>query len=174
VTERAHAVAAAVLGEGELAVDATAGNGHDTVFLAGRVGAGGRVLAFDVQREAIDSARRRVGAAGFGDRVRWFGESHARIAERVGGAGVKAVMFNLGYLPGGDRGVITTVGEPLAGLEAARRVLVPGGVIAVVCYTGHAGGEEEAVKVVEWAGSCGGEVGEPARAGAPFLVVVRG
>lgn len=170
-TEHAHARVAACLREGDTAVDATAGNGHDTAFLAARVGAGGRVFAFDVQSAAIESARRRVESAGLGGRVEFLQLSHARMAERVP-AGVAAVMFNLGYLPGGDHALITHRDETLKALDVALGLLRPGGVLTVVCYPGHPGGDEEAEAVTGWAKSRGGEVIPQAREGAPFLVVV--
>lgn len=177
MSERATVVAqrrvAEVLGEGDLAVDATAGNGHDTLFLAGRVGVSGRVLAFDIQRAAIDSARRRIEAAGLAGRVGWFCESHALMAERAAAGSVAAVMFNLGYLPGGDHAVITRGEETLRALDAALGVLRPGGVLTVVGYPGHPGGDEEARAVRGWFEARGGEVFPPAREGAPFPLVLR-
>ncbi|GAA5483275.1 class I SAM-dependent methyltransferase [Haloferula sargassicola] len=170
-TVRAHEVVMKVVREGDVVIDATAGNGHDTVFLAARIGESGKVVAFDVQAAAIESARARVEAAGFGKRVEFFCESHAAMADRVS-QGVAAVMFNLGYLPGADHGVITETGETLRALAAAVSLLKPGGVLTVVCYPGHAGGDEEAAAVTEWARNAGGEVFPAAREGAPFLVVV--
>lgn len=172
-TQQAHEAVAAVLRPGDLAVDATAGNGHDTCFLAEGVGPGGRVVAFDIQAEAVEATRRRLREAGLDERVEVLGESHARIAGRVP-AGVGAVMFNLGYLPGGDHGIITRTAETLEALEAAAGLLRPGGVLTVVCYPGHPGGEEEAAAVAGWARERGGEVSPQARPGAPFLVVVGG
>ncbi|MCU0797774.1 MAG: class I SAM-dependent methyltransferase [Akkermansiaceae bacterium] len=168
-TARAHEVVAEVLREGDLSVDATAGNGHDTLFLAGLVGAAGRVIAIDLQAVAIESARARIEAAGLAGRVEFFQESHALLADRVAG-GVGAVMFNLGYLPGADHEVITRKDETLVALEAARGVLRPGGVLTVVCYPGHPGGDDEASAVVDWAGEVGAEVFPAAREAAPFLV----
>ena len=169
-TQLAHEAVAEVLRAGERAVDATAGNGHDTLFLAQLVGEGGRVLAFDVQRAAIESAKARIGSAGLVDRVEFFQESHAGISRRVE-PGVGAVMFNLGYLPGGDHGVITEAGETLKALDGASGVLRPGGVLTVVCYPGHEGGGEESRAVVAWAEIIGAGVMPAARPGAPFLVV---
>lgn len=169
-TAWAHEIVAGAVKSGDLVVDATAGNGHDTVFLAGLVGEDGRVVAIDVQAAAIESARARVAAAGLSARVEFFQESHAMLALRVDRE-VGAVMFNLGYLPGADHAVITCADETLAALEASRSVLRPGGLLAVVCYPGHAGGDEEAAAVVGWAGRVGARVFPQAREGAPFLVV---
>jgi ubiquinone/menaquinone biosynthesis C-methylase UbiE len=139
-----------VIVPGDLVVDATAGNGYDTVFLAEAVGEGGRVLAFDVQACALAAARGRVADAGVAARVDFHHESHANMAERAEAGRVAAVMWNLGYLPGGDHGVITSAAETLRGLEAAARVLKPGGWLTVLCYPGHAGGDEETSEVMEW------------------------
>ena len=149
-TVLAHEHVAEVLRPGDLAIDATAGNGHDTVFLAERVGEKGKVLAFDVQAEAIAAARARVAAAGLTERVEFFHASHATIPQHVAPGSVAAVMFNLGYFPGGDHAVITRTGETLAALNAALVVLKSGGILTVVCYPGHAGGDEESAAVVTW------------------------
>lgn len=149
-TVLAQQLVAEVLEEGDLAIDATAGNGHDTVFLAGRVGAGGRVLSFDVQAAAIAAAQARVAAAGFGQRVRFLQQSHARLADHAAPGSVAAVMFNLGYLPGRDHAVTTTTDVTLAGLAGAVAVLKPGGALAVVCYPGHEEGAREAAAVEDW------------------------
>ena len=139
-----------IIGAGDLVVDATAGNGHDTVFLAECAGAGGRVLAFDVQAAAIAAARARVTAAGLAPRVDFFQESHAMMDRRAAPGAVAAVMFNLGYLPGEDHRVMTTSAATLAGLECAAGLLKTGGGLTVVCYPGHPGGAEEAAAVEQW------------------------
>lgn len=147
-TQQAHREVAAVLRAGDLAIDATAGNGHDTVFLAERVGDTGKVLAFDVQAEAIAAARARV--ADLAGRVDFIHGSHAGLSEHAAPGSVAAVMFNLGYFPGGDHAVITRTGETLAALNAALVVLKPGGILTVVCYPGHPGGDEESAAVEAW------------------------
>lgn len=179
-TALAHRLVQEVLRPGDGAIDATAGNGHDTVFLAERVGDAGKVLAFDVQAEAIAAARARVEAAGFTGRVEFFEASHASIPRHAAPGSVAAVMFNLGYFPGGDHAVITRTGETLAALEAALVVLKPGGILTVVCYPGHPGGDEESMAVTAWGeGLEAGEfdVGIVRRTDtlrpSPFLISVR-
>ena len=139
-----------VIGAGDLVIDATAGNGHDTVFLAECVGPGGRVLAFDVQAAAIAAAQERVRAAGLALRVEFFQESHAMMDTRAAPGTVAAVMFNLGYLPGEDHRVMTQPATTLQGLECASGLLREGGGLAVVCYPGHPGGALEAAAVERW------------------------
>jgi predicted methyltransferase len=133
--------------EGDLAIDATAGNGHDTAFLAERVGATGKVVAFDIQQEAIVSACSKITAMGIAERVEFHQLSHSRIGECVAPGTASAAMFNLGYLPGGDHSLATSAGETLAALEAAALTLKPGGILSVVCYPGHNGGAGEAEEV---------------------------
>ena len=60
-------------------------------------------------------------------------------------------MFNLGYLPGSDGTLTTTPSTTLPALDAARRLLRPGGVMTIVVYTGHEGGRAEADAVDRWA-----------------------
>lgn len=144
---------ARVLETGAWAVDATAGAGHDTVFLARQVGAAGRVFALDTQREALARTRQRVQEAGMGERVGLLHAGHEAMEtvlppEAVGRLG--AVMFNLGYLPGGDKAWITKPETTVAGLDAARRLLAPEGMLSVVAYPGHPGGAEESAAVRAW------------------------
>ena len=157
-TALAHLLLERVISEGDLVIDATAGNGHDTVFLARCVGGSGRVLAFDVQQAAIESSRSLVESAGVAADVEFFNQSHARLADHVSPGSVAAVMFNLGYLPGSDQSIITTSRETLVALEAAVQALRPGGWLCVVCYPGHEGGDDEASAVEAWLASRSGDL----------------
>ncbi|RYD64173.1 MAG: methyltransferase domain-containing protein [Verrucomicrobiaceae bacterium] len=174
-TARAHREIAAVLREGDLAIDATAGNGHDTVFLAKLVGEAGKVIAFDVQEQAIASTRDRLTAENLLERAKLVHGSHSLIPEHAAAGSTSAVMFNLGYLPGGDHTVITRTDETLQALEGALSVLKPGGILTIVCYPGHEGGDAESAAVVAWAEKHDAEVfrREDTLKPAPFLVLVR-
>ncbi len=136
--------------EGDLVIDATAGNGHDTLLLAACVGESGRVLAFDVQEAAIISARGKVSAAGLANRVEFYQESHERMGDHAAEESVAVVMFNLGYLPGEDHERTTETGTTLGALDVAVGILKPHGVLAVVCYPGHPAGAKEAEAVEAW------------------------
>lgn len=150
-TEMAHALVRERVVDGELVVDATVGNGHDTVFLAELVGAAGRVVGFDVQEQALAATRARVGAAGFAERIELHRENHAVMGGVVEG-GAAAVMFNLGYFPGGDHGVVTRPDTTVAALAAAAGLLRAGGIVTCVVYPGHEGGVEESAAVGGWFG----------------------
>jgi predicted methyltransferase len=144
LTELAHDVVRAVLGRGDVAIDATAGNGHDTRFLAELVGPIGRVFAFDIQPEALDRTQEAVREF---DTVTLLLRDHAELWGAIPDyyrGHVGAVMFNLGYRPGGDKSLTTRAETTTRAVVGALDVLRPGGVLTVVAYTGHAGGAEEA------------------------------
>jgi SAM-dependent methyltransferase len=154
LTGRAHRLLAAVLVPGDLAVDATVGNGHDTLFLARRVAPGGRVIGCDIQPTALDAAGRRLTAAGLQGAVRLHRAGHERLLELVPAeehGRVAAVTFNLGYLPGGDKRLTTRAATTRAALDAAARLLRPGGLLSVLAYVGHPGGAAELAVVRAWA-----------------------
>ncbi len=149
-----HGILQARLSPGDIVVDATAGNGHDTLFLAQRVCPGGHVYAFDLQADALTSSRARLREAGFdAESVTFIHAGHEMLAANLPAsmAGqIRAVMFNLGYLPGGDKALITRLETTLAALTQAADYLGEGGLITVVAYPGHAGGREEADAVQGW------------------------
>ena len=127
---------------GDHVIDATCGNGHDTLLLAELVGSNGRVWAFDVQPGAIEATAARLSEAGGFDTVVLVHAGHETMAEHCCGP-VNAVVFNLGYLPGGDRSVVTRPQSTLAGLGQSLAILTAGGIIAITIYPGHEGGARE-------------------------------
>ena len=145
-----HLLVRCCLGAGDHAVDATCGNGHDTRFLAELVGSGGHVWGFDIQGQAITETRRRLAETGLAERVTLIQAGHEAMRQHVAGP-VRAVLFNLGYLPGGDRSIITRPETTGTALEQALELLAPGGVLAVTVYPGHGGGSDEQQIVDRWA-----------------------
>lgn len=128
--------------QGDSVVDATAGNGHDCLWLAEAVGPHGCVHAFDVQPEALEATRARLDAAGFASRLHSHLANHAQMAQFVP-AGQRVILFNLGYLPGAAHHITTQAESTLCALRAALDLLLVGGRLCVMAYPGHAGGEEE-------------------------------
>lgn len=139
-----HMLLGGVIRPGDTVIDATAGNGHDTVFLAEAVGPDGRVIAVDIQEQAIRSTADRLRDAGLHDRVELHQCSHTGLWKITTGESVAAIVFNLGYLPGADHAVITESETTVDALAISAFLLKPGGVLAVTCYPGHAGGDREA------------------------------
>ncbi len=124
------------------AIDATCGNGLDTVLLASLVGPQGRVYALDIQEKAIENTRRLLQDKDISGRVDLVSASHENISQIVKEP-VQAVMFNLGYLPGGDHDIVTCSTSTIIGVESSLRLLEKGGLLTIVAYTGHNGGQEE-------------------------------
>lgn len=153
VLDAAHWLAGRAVDSGGLAIDATVGNGHDTLFLTQAVGPQGQVVGFDIQEEALNETRRRVRADAPEASLRLVHAGHETMAdhlsESVTGT-VDAVMFNLGYLPGGDHAITTEPETTCRALDTSVNLLRPGGLITVVAYTGHEGGEKEAQAVEAW------------------------
>lgn len=146
LTQLAHQIVRNVIIEGDTAIDATAGNGYDTRSLAKAVGDAGHVHSFDIQHEAIERTKTRLKASAIVN-VTLHQRSHAELADAVGSqqhGQVAAVMFNLGYLPNGNKTVKTHSDSTRAALLAAARVIRSGGVITVIVYIGHDGGRDEA------------------------------
>lgn len=142
-----HELLRGCLRAGDWAVDATVGNGHDTAFLAGLVGPEGRVLGFDIQAAALETTRERLRMAGLLSRVDLFLEGHEHAGARVGQGTIGGMIFNLGYLPGGDKSVVTRGETTLRSLAGLLPRLRPGGRGVLMLYYGHPGGPEEMAAV---------------------------
>lgn len=177
VTERARA--------GEPVIDATTGNGVDTLFLAKQAGPGGIVFAFDVQAEALDRTRARLeNAAAAGERlaqVELLLAGHEEMGVRVPSeyhGRVAAIMFNLGYLPGADKKLTTQPDTTSVALISALTLLRGGGVLTIVVYPGHEGGGAEAAAVEEWAATIPSTTGQcvmyrfPQKSASPYLIAI--
>ncbi|REE85203.1 putative rRNA methylase [Paenibacillus taihuensis] len=199
VLSMAHKLVKERAASGDIVIDATCGNGVDTQYLAELVGPRGTVYAFDIQAEALERTRQRlVGSdeateaeAGAGistdtavrmrQQVHLVHASHAEMDKHVAADAhgkVAAVMFNLGYLPGADQSIITTTDGTIAALEAAIGLLRKGGILTVVLYPGHAGGDEEADAVTRYVSELPQAVAQAVlyrmaqKAEAPFLLAI--
>ena len=161
LTERVHQYLEDRLKPGDLAIDATTGNGHDSLKMAERIAPNGRLIAIDCQDAAIETSGNRLRAHHLLQLCRFLKEDHATalpalIAEHCNQA--QAIVFNLGYLPGSDKSVQTAPGSTLPALNAAAELLQPGGLLLVTAYRGHPGGIEEADAVARWMQAFAGNV----------------
>ena len=127
---------------GDVVVDATMGNGHDTLTLCGLVGETGRVYAFDIQPAAVEATRQRLETAGMLNRAELFCLGHEHMSEKISRP-VKAVVFNLGWLPGADHRVTTRTETTLSAVQQGLELLEPMGVLVVCVYPGHGEGLRE-------------------------------
>jgi hypothetical protein len=139
--------------QGDTVIDATLGNGHDALFLAGHVGEEGHLFGFDIQAEAINNTLKRLSSQQLDHRATLIIKSHAYMAafipERFHGH-IKCIMFNLGYLPGSDKSITTLPESTLSALNIALNLLSEDGVISILAYSGHPGGADECSAVKAW------------------------
>ena len=133
---------------GSFCIDATAGKGRDTALLCRLAGKTGRVLSFDIQQEAVDQTKALLAAEGLTAEV--VLDSHANMEHYAEAGTADCVVFNFGRLPGGDPAVFTRAASSVAALNAALRVLKPGGTVAIALYYGGANGYGERDAVLAW------------------------
>jgi len=142
--EMAHDFLAQVITPEDIVVDATMGNGYDTLFLAKLAK---QVYAFDIQEQALEKTSQRIQEAGLTN-VDLILQGHETVDQYV--TEVKAAIFNLGYLPSADKSIITQPQTTLEALEKLCRMLVKGGRIAIMIYYGHEGGDIERDAVLDF------------------------
>ena len=153
LTQMAHEQVRSIVRRGDVVIDATAGNGHDTLFLLELVGEGGVVYSFDIQQVAIDRTCKRVDDSySISDDPEQRPElialcqSHSLMSEAIRKehkGKIACVMFNLGYLPLGDKSIVTSSADTLQAIAQAMKLLSPTGCLCILAYTGHPGGQEE-------------------------------
>lgn len=126
---------------GSLCIDATAGKGRDTALLCRLTGETGRVLAFDIQQDAVDQTRALLAQEGLQAEV--YLDSHANMEQYANAETVDCIVFNFGRLPGGDPRIVTKAESSVQAIDAGLRLLKVGGVMAIALYYGKENGYEE-------------------------------
>lgn len=136
---------------GDTVVDATCGNGHDTVALA-RMGAG-KIYGFDIQQEAVDNTRAALEKEKlYHSGITLIRDSHERIGEYIKEP-IKAAVFNLGYLPSASKEIVTGAESTISAVKQLLEILQKDGLICITMYSGHPGGQEEKEAVLQMAAS---------------------
>lgn len=140
--------------EGDTVIDATVGNGNDTLLLAEIVGPEGRVIGFDIQSEAISATQDRLNKAHLDQRVQLVATGHEQVdSYSIDDSSIAAVVYNLGYLPKGDKSIVTSPDTTIESLQKVLPLLKPGGLVLIMVYYGHEGGAEEKEAVLSFAQS---------------------
>lgn len=150
LVEQAHKEIGSILSLGDQAIDATAGNGYDTLFLAQKVGVDGRVFAFDLQQEGIIKTTNLLEENNLFSQVTLFQKCHSKLSMAILPelkGRIQAITFNLGYLPGGNKEIITRPESTLSALQSAYDYLSNDGIISLIAYRGHSGGQIEYEKI---------------------------
>ncbi|MEE0968601.1 MAG: class I SAM-dependent methyltransferase, partial [Clostridia bacterium] len=137
------------LSEGDTAVDFTMGNGHDTAFLSKTVGESGHVYAFDIQKEALASSEVTLTNEGCPKNYTLIMDSHHKVKDYVK-TPIKAGMFNLGYLPGGDKSITTMRETTMPAIESAIELMDRDAVLNIAVYPGHEEGDAEGKMICEY------------------------
>ncbi|MDQ8186667.1 FAD-dependent oxidoreductase [Pelagicoccus sp. SDUM812002] len=138
---------------GDTAIDATAGNGHDTQWLAEKVGPSGHVFAYDIQEQAISATYQRLAKQNLLLQTTLLKAGHETLLETVPAlhrGQIAAIVFNLGFLPGADTRLITQASTTLTALRASLEILKPAGILSVTLYPTHSGAQQEVDQVLEW------------------------
>ncbi|MFC7787024.1 MAG: class I SAM-dependent methyltransferase [Bacillota bacterium] len=131
---------------GDITIDATLGNGHDTLFLARLVGENGRVYGFDIQEEAIENTKEQLITHDLAHRVTLFHQGHETVMNVIPPlhhGKVTGAVFNLGYLPGGDKEIVTRPKTTILALNQILEMMAPEGILVLVIYHGHPEGAVE-------------------------------
>lgn len=129
------------LKSGDLCIDATAGRGYDTAFLCEIVGTKGKVIAFDIQKQAVESTKVLLQERKLSADV--YLESHIHMDRYVQPESVSGIMFNFGYLPGGDHQIATKKEESILAIQKGLQLLKKEGVMSLCIYQGGDTGFEE-------------------------------
>jgi hypothetical protein len=139
--------------DGDVAIDATCGNGKDSLVLAGFLSRKKHtsLLCIDIQEIAVRNTEKLLQkeASEFLPFVTFETRSHETFPKDLKGS-VKLVIYNLGYLPGSDKTLTTKVSSTLTSVTNAMNILAPGGVINITCYPGHPEGALEEAALTEF------------------------
>lgn len=130
----------------KVAIDATCGNGHDTIFLT-QLGFG-KILAFDIQTLALENTQKQLNESQI-ENVELIHDSHENLNSYLN-TEVDCVMFNLGYLPNGDKAIATKESTSIMAIDTSLQKLSKGGLISILCYPGHEQGATETKAIQTW------------------------
>lgn len=149
----AHAYWEAIIKPQDVVIDATAGNGHDTLFMA-KLAKEGCVYAFDIQVEALEKTRIRL-KNNLSEqqflRIKLIQGCHSQFPEEIRPKSVKLIAYNLGYLPGGNKNNTTLTKTTLKSIENGLALIQVQGVISITCYPGHPEGKIEESAILDFA-----------------------
>ncbi|HRI30937.1 MAG TPA: class I SAM-dependent methyltransferase [Candidatus Kapabacteria bacterium] len=146
LTSMTHWIIQQYIQQGDTVIDATCGNGHDTLFLSESVGQNGHVFAFDIQESACKATEKILQDNATFHNVTIFNQSHDSLYSSIHNqfhGHIMAVMFNLGYLPQSDKSIITQPHTTYSAIEQSCSILQSGGVITIAVYVEHNGGKDE-------------------------------
>lgn len=149
ITEWCHHFIREHVKEGDCCIDATAGNGNDTQLLCELVGENGKVYAFDIQEEAVAHTKERLEKAGVANQAEVLLDSHVNMKNYVAENSINCIVFNFGYLPGGDHNLATRKETSILAIHEGLKLLKKGGIMSLCIYSGGDSGFEERDAILE-------------------------
>lgn len=149
LTDKAHQIISKKSRSIKSGIDATCGNGNDTLFLAKLCSKSGKILSFDIQEVALRIAKSKIKNANLCGTVKFIHDSHENMKDYINDK-AEVIMFNLGYLPNADNKVSTKSETTIYALSAAKKLLSDNGLISIICYPGHEDGRVECRNVRTW------------------------
>lgn len=145
ITQWVHEELRRFIKQGDLCIDATVGKGGDTEYLCGLTD---KVTGFEIQEEAMIQAEKRLRKKGYDPEL--ILDSHENMGRYVTKGTVQAIVFNLGYLPGGDHSIATKPESTIQAIKAGLELIKAGGVISLCIYSGGDTGFEEKEEVLNY------------------------
>ena len=140
---------------GDICIDATCGNGADTLFLSQSVGSCGKVLSFEIQGDILSKTSEYLAGETDCTNIRFINMSHVHMDEFAEAESISCIMFNLGWLPGGNHSIRTKTQTTLSALEKSLDLIKPGGIISICLYCGKEMGYDEKNAVLDFAENLG-------------------
>lgn len=174
ITDWVHRQLQEYVQNAEYCVDATAGKGKDTLFLCENMPRQGKVIAFDIQKEALNQAEELLQKNSYPVRTyhtedggqdwktrlmledaqdwkaRLILDGHEHMEHYILPESVDVMMFNLGYLPGGDHALATRSETTIAAIGQGLSLLKCGGIMSICIYSGGDSGFAECDAVLDY------------------------
>jgi len=140
---------------GDICIDATCGNGSDTLFLSESAGESGIVFSFEIQEEVLEKTKKSLEDKAVFANIQYIGKSHIYMDEFAKPESISCIMFNLGWLPGGNHNIKTMTESTISALEKSLALIKPGGIISICLYCGEEMGYGEKNTVLDFAKNLG-------------------
>lgn len=160
ITYWCHSIIKSQAKSGGTYIDATMGNGHDTLFLCQMAGDEGSVWAFDIQEQALEATKALLAEHGYGcgsgyrygygENVHLIKDGHENMDRYLGPQTADVICFNFGYLPGGDHAIATKAQTSVTAVRKGLEILKSGGMMSLCIYSGGDTGFEEKERILEY------------------------
>ena len=150
ITYWCHSIIKSQAESGGTYIDATMGNGHDTLFLCQMAGDKGSVWAFDIQEQALEATKVLLAEHGYGKNAHLIKDGHENMDRYFAPQTADVICFNFGYLPGGDHAIATKAQTSVAAVRKGLEILKSGGMMSLCIYSGGDTGFEEKERILEY------------------------